>query len=838
MKIKLQNLLKHKLQWLLLLAALFGVSQDGYCWDRCMRLGVNGNYTEYTDYTDVDGKHCFTITLNTPGDIGVFYREDTGTDYSYNWDSGYLTRTNRTNWSIYTSNSNTRMNVDAPGTYKFYIWWDNGTCKMTVEYPWVVYGNFSGSWKSYNISSGTTATITDAVANSSREFKVFTDNVYSCQTSTCGTMSRSNCSNWTLYTGNSNSSINMDVSGTYTFTWSNDNNHKLSVTYPSYKLRGSWDNWSATDFTYVSSTSWTCTKSFSKTGVYNFNIRPASGSDYKGNGKYITRAHTSETLVPTSGDGNDVSITIDHTGSYSFNFNPSTGGLTVTYPTPSAPSGLYIKGPLVNNGTWTSDYRQNWSSMTYNKTSNVYTFSFNASNACNNNCSNQSLHFCVSTGENDNGKIHWAMNNTRTNWSFVNNEGSNFVASGSLVTGTSVPVVLTITYDASTYKYNMELTTACTSPTQQDVYIGSSGTTSKSLSICSDGSTSIWLDASQEGYSYQLKKQNGASWDDVGVAWSNVSSGTDGHEFSGITAAANYKIIGYPTSDGSSSSCAIDMSNSVTLSHYDDMALSDVSIDASSVCKSGTTTIRTSGANIGGTGVVNYVSSNSSIVAVSSTSTASATLTGGSTAGDATITVSVSGGCGSDPASKTATLTVNPDTDLSGATISFTPSATCNGNGTVASISDAQLGGGTGAWSKVSGTGGSAIDATTGVITGITTGTSGSHTFRYTITGGCGSDTKDGSVTLGYSPILSPVQKTVKAYEPVSFTSTNANITEWSLSTESSTNYLYDTGKRSAKFKGAPGTYTIKAAASATGLSCPGSATVIVEADDDCTPVP
>ncbi len=830
MKHKLQNLLKHNWRTLLLLLTLITTSQGLWGGNNV----IHGDFGEgWKDY-DMGSGNSVTINVTTSGEH-EFGLKPGGSGWQAN--SGTMERTNHTNWTFDNGDVNCKINADVAGSYTFTYNYVDGKHKITVSYPWVIRGNFSGSWKSYNISNGTTATITDAVANSSREFKVFTDNVYSCQTGTCGTMSRSNCTNWALYTGNENSSINMDVSGTYTFTWSNDNNHKLSVTYPAYtyKLRGSWDNWSdATDFTYVSSTSWTCTKSFSKTGVYNFNIKSASGSEYKGNGKYITRAHTSETLVPTSGDGNYVSITIDHTGSYTFNFNPSTGGLTVTYPTPSAPTGLYIKGPLVNNGVWTDNYKQNWSSMTYNKTSNVYTFSFNASNACNN-CSNQPRHFCVSTGEDDNGKIHWAMNSTRTNWDFVNNEGSNFVASSSLVTGTSVPVVLTITYDASTNKYNMELTTACTSPTQQDVYIGSSGTTSDSFSVCSSGSTSIWLNASEEGYSYQLKKQNGASWGDVGDAWSNESSGTGGHEFSGITAAANYKIIGYPTSeDGSRSSCAIDMLNQVTLSHYDDMALSDVSIDASSVCKSGTTTIRTSGANIGGTGVVNYSSSNTSIVSVSDKTTASATLTGGSTAGEATITVSISGGCGTAPASKTATLTVNPDTDLSGATISFTPSATCNGNGSVASISDAQLGGGTGAWSWESGTGKGSINATTGLISGVTTATTGSHTFRYTVTGGCGSNgkTKDENVTLGYSPIVSPITKTVKAYEPVSLTCTNANVT-WAVNGgETPTHYIYDSSKRSTKFKAAPGTYMVTAT-NAT-MTCPGASTIVVEADDDC----
>lgn len=83
---------------------------------------------------------------------------------------------------------------------------------------------------------------------------------------------------------------------------------------------------------------------------------------------------------------------------------------------------------------------------------------------------------------------------------------------------------------------------------------------------------------------------------------------------------------------------------------------------------------------------------------------------------------------------------------------------------------------------------------------------------------------------------ISPSVSRVKNYEPVKLTSTNANVT-WSLSSEDDTNYLYDQGKRSTKFKGSSSgsPYTITATAGAgLEVECAGIATVIVEADDAC----
>ncbi len=878
MKHRLQTFLKHNLQWLVLLTALLSVSQGVWGQDKIGIYNRNGS-GKWEEFNFSNKK--VTVEFSSVSTVYVHVIQGSET---YALSNNTMSRTSHTGWWLYLNNNDCGVTIDVPGNYTFersdVTTVDNTKhVALTVSYPWVIRGNFSGSWKSYNISSGTTATITDAVANSSREFKVFTDNVYSCQTSGCGTITRDNCSNWILYNNNSgNTSINMDVSGTYIFTWSNDNNHKLSVTYPTYKLRGSWDNWSdATDFTYVSSTSWTCTKSFSVTGVYNFNIRPASGSDYKGNGKYITRAHTSETLVPTSGDGNDVSITIDHTGSYTFNFNPSTGGLTVTYPTPSAPSGLYIKGPLVNNGAWTDNYRQNWSSMTYNKTNNVYTFSFNASNACNDNCSNQSLHFCVSTGTDDKGKIHWAMNSTRTNWAFAGNtDGNNFVASSTLVNGTSVPVVLTITYNTSTYKYDMALTAACTAPTVTTVN-GASNVTSSAARLTGNISSIGDCGSPVVGIAYGTN----SSPTTLAPYSGSLSTGDFTVDISGLTAGTRYYYRAYSKSRSSDDPVYDENVYSfytnpselyikgplVYDSKWDPYTQDNVGYSHTA----GTNTFVFSfNARTGDGGT-----SDSREYCVSTTNGEGGKIQ--SSMDGTTSGWSFENGRGTNfVASSTIVSTDNTAIDI---TITYNNStgqyhmvlaAACSGaptinNGDIASKNWTKCGNENGRELSITASGGSgtltyqwfrnSLASETGA-TAVTDMVEGGNTYSPSSTdygtyyyycvvrsgGACSSNKATssftGAITIKQTPTVTPAAVTVKQYEPVTLTATNSSV-NWSITAHpdgatADEYYLYDETKSTTMFKGKTGTgsYTITATSTGDG-SCTATSSITVEEDDN-----
>ena len=866
MKQKLQTMLKHNWRTLLLLLTLITTSQGLWGGNNV----IHGDFGEgWKDYDMGSGN---SVTINVTSGEHQFGLKPGGSGWQAN--SGTMYRTNHTDWPFDNGSVNCKIDADIAGSYTFTYKYEDGKHKITVSYPWVIRGNFSGEWKNYNISNGTTATITDAVSfGTAREFKVFTDNVYS---EDGGTMSRSDCTNWVLTTGENNSKVNIDVSGTYTFTWSNDNNHKLSVTYPAYtyKLRGSWDDWSgATDFTYVSSTSWTCTKSFSVTGVYNFNIKPASGSDYKGNGKYITRAHTSETLVPTSGEGNDVSITIDHTGSYSFDFNPTTGELSVTYPTPSAPTGLYIKGPLVNNGVWTDDYRQNWSSMTYNKTNNVYTFSFNASNACNS-CSDQPLHFCVSTGTDDNGKIHWAMNDTRTNWSFVNNEGSNFVASSSLVTGTSVPVVLTITYNTSTYKYDMALTAACTAPTVTTVS-GASNVTSSAARLTGNISSVGDCGSPVVGIAYGTN----SSPTTLAPYSGSLSTGDFTVDISGLTAGTRYYYRAYskssssddPVYDGNVYSFYTNPSDLYIKGPLVYDSSWDPYINSSTVGYS-----HSSGTNVfvfafnartGGGGhddYREYCVSTSTADGGKIHSSMDGTTSGWSfESSSGSNFVASSTIVSEDETPIEITITYNNNTGL----YHMVLTGACSGAPTI----DSDLSSST-TWSKcgnaddrqlsITASGGSgtltyqwfrnSLASETGA-TAVTDMVEGGNTYSPSSTdygtyyyycvvrsGGACSANKatssfTGQVTINQTPVITPAAVTVKQYEPVSLTATNSSV-NWSITAHpggaaADEYYLYDETKSTTMFKGKTGSYTITATSTGAG-SCTATSSITIVDDD------
>lgn len=370
----------------------------------------------------------------------------------------------------------------------------------------------------------------------------------------------------------------------------------------------------------------------------------------------------------------------------------------------------------------------------------------------------------------------------------------------------------------------ISVTYPCTAPNNQTVKANNTAT---SLTVCTGTSVTITTSGSQNYYTYGLFEGDSSSPIET-------KSGTgSGLTFTAITptnstsssVSKTYKVKGWAASN-----CSKTQVGSVTVNVDPNAALTSVGLSKSSVCTSDSPTATANGKVLGG-GTGAWSSTNTGVATVAADGAISP-----ASAGTTDITYTITGGCGtSGPLSKSATLTVNPNASVSSATVTFEPSGeTCTGNGTRAVITGAVLGGGTGAWSWQSGTGKGSINATTGVMSDVTTGTTGTQTIRYTITGGCGGNpTTDGYVTLGYSPIISPAYKTVKAYEPVSFTSTNANITEWAISpAESSTNYLYDTSKRSAKFKGAPGTYVIKAT-NAT-ITCKGVATVVVEEDDDC----
>ena len=874
--------LKHNWRTLLLLLTLITTSQ-GVIGDDFYILGdlAGGDWTTgdkmdwYSDNTDSKTWRKYYI---------IEANQDKYFRTKQTWNGGYSEKTNNgtiscsaVNWGFgnYTGdNTACKFTCNHGGEFVFQL--DNWNNINVWQQLYTLTGTFNNWSETDNVfGNGTTCTTSVALnASTTYYFKIrAVDGAYYSLND--NQMSRSSNSK-TLYTNNNNSTIVSDVAGKYTFSW-DISNKQVTVTYPTPKIKGSWDSWTEHNMTVSSATSITWTNTFSSAGKYEFVIMPTTGTgDYKN--KNFTRSSNSQTLQQNT--GSNATVEIDHPGSYTFTWDSTTGALTITYPTPSTPAALYIKGPLVNNGVWTDDYRQNWSSMTYNKTNNVYTFSFNASNACNDNCSNQSLHFCVSTGKNDNGKIHWAMNNTRTNWSFAGNtDGNNFVASSTLVNGASVPVVLTITYNTSTYKYDMALTAACTAPTVTTVS-GASNVTSSAARLTGNISSVGDCGSPVVGIAYGTN----SSPTTLAPYSGSLSTGDFTVDISGLTAGTIYYYRAY--SKSSSSDDPVYDEN--VYSFYTNP--SDLYIKGPLVYDSkwdpytqdnvgyshtaGTNTFVFSfNARTGGGGHSDYRE-----YCVSTTDGEGGKIQ--SSMDGTTSGWSFKNGSGTNfVASSTIVSTDNTAIDI---TITYNNSTgkyhmvlagACSGaptinNGDIASKNWTKCGNENGRELSITASGGSGTltyqwfrnttnTLTDGVadLTGATAVTDmveGGNTYSPSASdygkfyyccvvrsGGACSANKATSVYTGeieikQTPTVKPSTITVKQYEPVRLQATNSSV-NWSITAypggaAADEYYLYDDTKSSAMFKGKTGSYTITA--TSTGSDCTSTSTITVNNDD------
>lgn len=289
----------------------------------------------------------------------------------------------------------------------------------------------------------------------------------------------------------------------------------------------------------------------------------------------------------------------------------------------AGPDNLYIKGPLYY-GSWSGNYTQ---PDGYSKSGNVYTFPFNATNAEPSYGENRWFVIATSTASGSGEtKIQNLMEGEQVGWSFETKDTNNtFVADENIVTSTSTPITITVTYNEATEKYSMIVEPVCTEPTAQEVTIGAS-------EICSTGSTTISLGGSQSGYTYELYKDGATTGKTVACTGEAVS-------FTEISAAGTYSVKGYQSN---LATCISDMSNTVTLSTIPDMALTSITLSKSSDCVGKTITITPNGYNAGGSGSITYSSTDTSVATVDGTTV---TVVG---AGSTTIKAKVTGGCGSD----------------------------------------------------------------------------------------------------------------------------------------------------------------------------------------------
>ena len=165
----------------------------------------------------------------------------------------------------------------------------------------------------------------------------------------------------------------------------------------------------------------------------------------------------------------------------------------------------------------------------------------------------------------------------------------------------------------------------------------------------------------------------------------------------------------------------------------------------SPICISGTTTYTANSVVLGG-GIGTWSSSNTSVATVNS----STGVVTGISAGTSNIIYTITGGCSG---TKTAqqSITISPNASIASVTGS---SPICISGTTTFLANSVVLGGGTGTWSS-SNTAVATVNSLTGVVTGISAGTSN---IIYTITGGCsGTKTAQQSITINPNASIASV---------------------------------------------------------------------------------
>ncbi len=317
----------------MMLVALLVTSQAVFADDTWYLLGItNWNVDDSNKFNNQ--KIQKSLSAGNTYSFKVFRQRWEGDKYFGS--DGTMDRTNCSSWGFDGSKGDCKITADVPGTYTFSISWNGDNPVISVSYPWGVYGDFDGSWKLWPINDGV-ANIT-GVTKGDHEYKIFTSKASSCNCSTCGKMTRSNCSGWQFHENNSNNAcMNADIAGTYKFSWDNST-FKLSVTYPAFPLiKGSWDSWTNHDITNGTSITLSLTKSDTP---YEFGVQSSSGNFYKN--ASITRGNC--TNVSLSTDGSNATLAVDISGNYTFTWDATNYKVSVTYPTCPTPSLTSVTG--------------------------------------------------------------------------------------------------------------------------------------------------------------------------------------------------------------------------------------------------------------------------------------------------------------------------------------------------------------------------------------------------------------------------------------------------------------------------------------------------------------
>ena len=250
-------------------------------------------------------------------------------------------------------------------------------------------GSFNGWGEGNSLSSGSTTVTLNA--NATYEFKV---NDGSNWYGNNGTMTSTNCTDWTMSTSGGNCKIKTTIAGVYTFKW-NASSKKLSVVYPTeaveinYYITGSGnlvggDGWKANEIKMTNNDG-TYTYTFTNLAAGNYEMKITQGN--WDNTLGFSNLATSYVGVTGNNDNNIIMALADAT-----NLTVTVTGTTVSLSLPEKTNTIYFvneKGwAKVNAYVWTDNPYKPWPGEAMTKVEgktyggkDVYTYTYPANNS-------------------------------------------------------------------------------------------------------------------------------------------------------------------------------------------------------------------------------------------------------------------------------------------------------------------------------------------------------------------------------------------------------------------------------------------------------------------------
>lgn len=319
------------------------------------------------DATNTDNDMALDDGLYKLTKANVVVADETTIEFKVCQDHAWTVAFPGDNYSLYFANG---------GTYSITYTFNTEGNAVGVDIPLFVamHGNFAGvdSWadtKNFVVApGGATASLTMTLA--ARDNYEF------------GMRLRSN-GNWTsngasfsratpsasIVAGEGNITLNADVAGEYTFTWTFATN-TLSITYPeggsivtppSVELKGEWDNWeNSLNFTPASNgLTATATLSNFTAGNYGFKLI-IDGDNWRSNANAYHRFWTSASGITDNLD--NMELQADADGDYIFTWTYATSSLSIQFPeTPnSGTNEIKFFPPRTEEHPWNSVYVYAW----------------------------------------------------------------------------------------------------------------------------------------------------------------------------------------------------------------------------------------------------------------------------------------------------------------------------------------------------------------------------------------------------------------------------------------------------------------------------------------------